>query len=261
MKIPAFQVDAFTSRLFGGNPAAVCLLDEWLDDSVLQAIAEENNLSETAFLLEQGEGFELRWFTPVTEVALCGHATLASALVVFDYLDWASDRITFHTRKSGALHVSRSNGRLEMDFPATRPRPASAPAGLEQALDCAVSKVYLAGEDLMVVLENEDRVREIEPDMARLAELEYRGISVTAAGHHCDFVSRFFAPRCGVAEDPVTGSAHCALIPYWSRMLSKTELYARQISRRGGDLYCRQLGKRVAIAGDAVLYLRGEIFI
>jgi predicted PhzF superfamily epimerase YddE/YHI9 len=207
MNIPLFQVDAFTSERFSGNPAAVCILDAWLEDPVLQAIAEENNLSETAFLVPKGEEFELRWFTPVAEVALCGHATLASALVVFDYLDWPAEKITFHTRESGPLHVTRRNGLLEMNFPAIASHPTPVPQGLEDALGCELNETYLAG------------------------------------------------------EDPVTGSAHCVLIPYWSRLLNKSDLHARQVSRRGGELFCQNLGDRVQIAGDAILYLRGEITV
>ena len=261
MKFPMFQVDAFTSRQFGGNPAAVCLLDNWLEDSRLQAIAEENNLSETAFLVAHEEGFKLRWFTPVTEVALCGHATLASALVVFDCLQWPADKITFQTRESGALHVNRNNGLLEMDFPASTSAPVAAPVGLEEALGYAANQVYQSGEDLMLRLADESQVRKVQAQMPQWAEWPYRGIIVTSEGDSCDFVSRFFAPRCGIVEDPVTGSAHCALTPYWSRELNKSDLHARQISQRGGELFCRDQGDRVQIAGNAVLYLSGEISI
>jgi PhzF family phenazine biosynthesis protein len=261
MKIPIFQVDAFASESFSGNPAAVCLLDDWLVDSVLQSIAQENNLSETAFLVPHGEGFKLRWFTPVTEVALCGHATLASALVVFDSLSWPADSITFQTRKSGDLVVTKRNGLLEMDFPATESIPLPAPAGLEEAMGIEASEVFQAGEDLMLRLADEDQIRALNPKMHRLFELDFRGIIATSDSDHCDFVSRFFAPRSGVAEDPVTGSAHCALVPYWSQLLGKSELHARQISQRGGELFCQNRGERVRIAGNAVLYLHGEIFV
>jgi PhzF family phenazine biosynthesis protein len=259
MNIPLFQVDAFTSERFSGNPAAVCILDAWLEDPVLQAIAEENNLSETAFLVPKGEEFELRWFTPVAEVDLCGHATLASALVVFDCLDWPAEKITFHTRESGPLHVTRRNGLLEMNFPAIASSPTPAPQGLEEALGCELNETYRAGEDLMIRLADEDQVRNLQPQMSRLSEQECRGFIVTSGSDHCDFVSRFFAPRYGIPEDPVTGSAHCVLIPFWSRLLNKPDLHARQISMRGGELFCRDLGDRVQIAGDAILYLRGEI--
>jgi PhzF family phenazine biosynthesis protein len=261
MNIPIYQADAFTSERFSGNPAAVCILDAWLEDPVLQAIAEENNLSETAFLVRKGEGFDLRWFTPVTEVALCGHATLASALVVFDCLDWQAEKITFHTRQSGALHVTRRNGLLEMNFPTTVSNPTPVPKGLEDALGCELNETYLAGEDLMIRLADEEQVRKLQPHMSRLSELERRGFIVTSGGVHCDFVSRFFAPRFGIPEDPVTGSAHCALTPFWSRVLNKPNLHARQVSRRGGELFCQDLGDRVRIAGNAVLYLRGEITV
>jgi PhzF family phenazine biosynthesis protein len=265
MNIPLYQVDAFTSELFSGNPAAVCLLDSWLEDSVLQAIAQENNLSETAFLLAQGDGFELRWFTPVTEVALCGHATLASALVVFDCMNWPLAEVAFLTRKSGTLRVTKRNNLLVMDFPAISTQPISPPQGLERALglapDTSPVGVFRAGEDLMITLSSEQQVRSLQPDISMLTEIEYRGIIVTSAGDNCDFVSRFFAPRCGVAEDPVTGSAHCALIPYWSKILNKPDLHARQLSRRGGELFCQDQGDRVEIAGHARLYLRGEITV
>jgi len=261
MKIALFQVDAFTSELFSGNPAAVCILDNWLEDSILQSIAGENNLSETAFLVRQDEGFEIRWFTPVTEVALCGHATLASALVAFECLDWPAEEITFNTRESGALHVTRRNGLLEMNFPATTSVPTAVSQAVEEALGCDLSEAYRAGKDLMIRLADEDQVRKLQPQMSRMSDLDCRGVIVTSGSDHCDFVSRFFAPRCGIPEDPVTGSAHCALIPYWSRLLNKPDLHARQVSKRGGELFCQDLGDRVRIAGNAILYLRGEITI
>ena len=261
MKIPIYQVDAFTSDVFSGNPAAVCMLDAWIDDSRLQAIAAENNLSETAFLVPDEDGFELRWFTPRTEVALCGHATLASAFVQFVCLKWNKDTIRFQTRKSGPLTVTRKGEILEMDFPARPAVPQSPPDGLSQALGIASEKVYGSKEDLMVVLDSEKMVAGVKPDFAALEQVDCRGLIVTARGDHCDFVSRFFAPRVGVPEDPVTGSAHCVLIPYWAAVLDKKELHARQVSKRGGELFCGLAGDRVRISGKAALYLEGTITV
>ncbi len=259
MKIPFYQVDAFTAEIFSGNPAAVCLLEDWLEDTKLQAIAEENNLSETAFLVPNANGFDLRWFTPAVEVALCGHATLASAYVLFNCLDWSEPSIHFQTRKSGELIVTRKEGMLEMDFPARLPSPRAIPDGLVQALGIQPQAVLGSQEDLLVILENIDAVRKLSPDFSRLVKVDCRGVIVTAAGVDCDFVSRFFAPRVGVAEDPVTGSAHCVLVPYWADRLSRQTLHARQISKRGGELFCKNRGARVLLAGMAALYLEGNI--
>ena len=261
MRLPFYQVDAFTSRLFAGNPAGVCFLDEWVDDSILQEVAAENNLSETAFLVRRGEGFDLRWFTPVTEVALCGHATLASAFVLFRHRDWASDVVRFQTRKSGGLVVRQRDDLLEMDFPARPAHPRAAPRGLAEALGIRADDVFGSAEDLLVVLPSEKAVREVEPDFALLVKLECRGTILTARGEKSDFVSRFFAPRVGVPEDPVTGSAHCVLIPYWAGILGKDVLHAFQVSRRGGELFCANAGDRVRISGRAALYLEGTIAI
>jgi len=261
MKVPIYQVDAFTSELFSGNPAAVCMLEEWSDDAHLQAVAAENNLSETAFLLRQDDGFEIRWFTPVTEVSLCGHATLASAFIVFNHLEWESNTVRFHTRKSGVLTVTRREELLEMDFPARPPLKQNTPEGLVGALNQLPLEVLGSEEALLVVLENERSVRELAPDFSLLMQIERRGTIVTAPGDHCDFVSRFFAPHLGIPEDPVTGSAHCVLVPYWSNKLGKKQLHARQVSKRGGELFCQDRGERVAIAGRAVLYLEGMITI
>ena len=233
MKIPLYQVDAFTSAVFSGNPAAVCLLDEWIDDKRLQSIAAENNLSETAFLVQEKDGFALRWFTPKTEVALCGHATLASAFVQFACRGWRPDTIKFQTRKSGQLVVTKKGEMLEMDFPARPAHARETPAGLSRALGITPKKVYDSAEDLMVVLDNKKTVRDVRPDFNALEQLDFRGIIITALGERSDFVSRFFAPRVGVPEDPVTGSAHCVLIPYWSTVLGQKELYALQVSQRG----------------------------
>jgi len=259
MRLPVYKVDAFTSRVFAGNPAAVMPLESWLPDATLQAIAAENNLSETAYVVREGEGWRLRWFTPGVEVALCGHATLATALVMKDKLNLWRGRIAFETR-SGTLVVSEDGARLALDFPAQPPRPIAAPAGLEAALG-AKPVAVLQEIDLVCVFEQARQVRELRPDIRALARIDARGIIVTAPGDDCDFVSRFFAPRVGVDEDPVTGSAHCKLIPYWSRRLGKREMFARQVSARGGELWCVDRGERVTIAGRGVMFLEGTIEI
>ncbi|MFP3879353.1 MAG: PhzF family phenazine biosynthesis protein [Dehalococcoidia bacterium] len=261
MKIPIYQVDAFTSEVFSGNPAAVCILDSWIDDNLLQSIASENNLSETAFLVRNDGGCDLRWFTPITEVALCGHATLASAFVLFTYRDWAEEEIRFHTRKSGQLVVGKGDGLLKMDFPSRPARSIISPSGLKEALGVTPIAVMDSSEDLLAVLESEKAVRELRPDFSALEQIESRGVVVTARGSQSDFVSRFFAPRVGIPEDPVTGSAHCVLVPYWSRELHKKNLHAFQISKRGGEVFCVDAGDRVKIAGRAVLYMEGAITI
>lgn len=261
MKIPFYQVDAFTSKVFSGNPAGVCLLQEWLSDATMQAIAAENNLSETAFLVQRKDVFELTWFTPVTEVSLCGHATLASAYVLFELRKWPEEDIVFQTRQSGQLVVEEQDGRFEMDFPARLPRPMKAPKGLNSALCIKPLEVFGSKEDMFAVLPDEASVRSLKPNMAALSELDCRGLCVTAKGDKVDFVSRFFAPAVGVAEDPVTGSTHCVLTPYWSKALGKKDLHAYQISKRGGELFCRNCGERVRIAGSATLYLEGTISV
>lgn len=261
MQLPLYQVDAFADAVFRGNPAAVCPLPRWLDDAVLQAIAAENALSETAFFVPDGDRFALRWFTPVCEVDLCGHATLASAYVILELLEPGRREVTFGSR-SGDLVVARDGARLAMTFPSRPPSPCAAPERLLAALGQRPVEV-LAARDYMMVYAAEDDVRALAPDMTALAEADDRlGVIVTAPvrpGSPVDFVSRFFAPRAGIPEDPVTGSAHCTLVPYWSARLGKTHLRARQVSRRGGDLTCDLRGDRVIIAGTAVLYLRGTI--
>ncbi|MHB8771757.1 MAG: PhzF family phenazine biosynthesis protein [Syntrophales bacterium] len=261
MKIPLYQVDAFTAKIFSGNPAAVCMLDSWIDDQRLQSIAMENNLSETAFLVRNGEGFDLRWFTPTTEVALCGHATLASAFVLFTCWNWPAKEIRFQTRKSGQLIVSRRNDLWEMDFPARPPQGRTAPAGIAEALGVSPVAVLGSAEDILVVLDSEKTVQEVKPDFRALEQVECRGTIITARGSRSDFVSRFFAPRVGVPEDPVTGSSHCVLIPYWAGVLHKKEMHALQLSKRGGELFCVDAGERVKISGRAILYLEGTITV
>jgi PhzF family phenazine biosynthesis protein len=261
MRIPIYQVDAFASEVFSGNPAAVCMLDAWIDDKRLQSIAAENNLSETAFLVRNDDGFDLRWFTPIIEVALCGHATLASAFVLFSCQKWPEEEIRFRTRKSGQLVVAKQDDLLEMDFPSRPAYATTLPAGLKEALGVAPKDVLSSAEDLLVVLNSVQAVREVHPDFSALARVECRGIIITARGDRSDFVSRFFAPRVGIPEDPVTGSAHCVLIPYWSNVLGKNDLHAFQISKRGCELFCTHAGERVKIAGKAALYLEGTITI
>jgi PhzF family phenazine biosynthesis protein len=257
MEIPIYQVDAFTGQVFSGNPAAVCPLREWLPAELMQKIASENNLSETAFFVPEGDGYRIRWFTPAAEVDLCGHATLASAYVFFTFIETAASQIRFASR-SGPLRVARSGEMLTMDFPSQPPVPCTAPPALISSLGRTPREV-LSSEDYFVVYEKEDDVRSLNPDMAGLGSLDLRGVIVTAPGSDADFVSRFFAPALGIPEDPVTGSAHCALIPYWSRRLGKDDLFARQISGRGGELFCRNMSDRVAISGRAVLYMKGTI--
>ncbi len=259
MKIRQYQVDAFATRIFEGNPAAVCPLDAWLDDSLLQAIAAENNLSETAFFVKSESGFQLRWFTPVAEVDLCGHATLASAHVLFAILGHAENSIDFETR-SGMLTVKRQGNLLVMDFPSTPPRPCTAPATLLSGLGIQPSEI-LAAEDYLAVYDSEEAILAIQPDITKLATLDLRGVIVTAPGRNIDFVSRFFAPKFGIPEDPVTGSAHCSLTPYWSDRLGKRVLNARQVSRRGGDIQCELKGNRVALSGHAVTFMEADIFV
>jgi PhzF family phenazine biosynthesis protein len=258
MKLRLFQIDAFASRVFAGNPAAVVPLEAWLDDATLQRIATENNLSETAFLVGGGGDYEIRWMTPALEVDLCGHATLASAWVVFHELEPGRTEVVFRS-KSGPLGVVAKGDRLALDFPSRPPEPAEAQQGplgdgLGQAPEAAFSS-----RDLMAVFAREEDVRTLAPDMAKLATFAVTGVIATAPGSDCDFVSRFFAPAYGIPEDPVTGSAHCTLVPYWAKRLGRTELHARQISPRGGELFCELQGDRVEIAGHAVKYLEGTI--
>jgi len=260
MKIALYIIDAFTDERFAGNPAAVCPLSEWLDDKLLQSIAAENNLSETAFFVKEGDGFGLRWFTPRVEVALCGHATLASAFVLFKYLNHESPQIRFNT-KSGELLVKKDRDVLVMDFPARKPVPIQTPEQLVQALGKKPLAVLQSPDTYLAVYENEDDILSIKPDFSLVEKLDMRCVIVTAKGGASDFVSRFFAPKVGIPEDPVTGSAHCTLIPYWSEKLGKTSLYAVQVSQRRGELYCEDMGERVGIGGKAVTYAVGEITI
>ena len=261
-------IDVFTDELFGGNPAGVCLLDAWLSDSVLQSIAAENNLPETAFLVKQDDYYDLRWFTPAIEIDLCGHATIASAFVLFEEVEKKAREISFKTM-SGIMKVAqKGKGLLSLDFPARPVAPCSNYPVFENALGTKPVEAYKA-VDFLVLVDSEERLREITPDFFMLRQIKTEaglendsfGVIVTAAGSDCDFVSRFFAPNAGIDEDPVTGRAHCSLIPFWSERLGKTEMSAKQLSKRGGVLFCEDCGERVKIGGRAVRYLKGEINI
>ncbi len=257
MTLPIFQVDAFSSAVFAGNPAAVCPLQEWLPDLLLQSIAAENNLAETAFFVPENGRFQLRWFTPACEVDLCGHATLASAHVLFEELGHAGGEIRFET-KSGELVVKRDGKRLVMNFPARPPEPVKADPVLLPALGGQPVEV-LAARDYLVRYGSELEMKALAPDMRELSKIDRFATIVTAPGDDCDFVSRFFAPAKGIPEDPVTGSAHCTLVPYWAKRLGKAKLHARQLSPRGGELFCELKGDRVEIAGYSALFLKGQI--
>jgi PhzF family phenazine biosynthesis protein len=258
MQIPVYHVDAFTSKLFGGNPAAVCVLDSRLDTKIMQSIAAEFNLSETAFIVQSSAGYDLRWFTPKVEVDLCGHATLAAGYVVLCVLNPKIESISFETL-SGTLIVRRNGERLSMDFPSRPPEPVQVFDLLSDALGKAPMEVHMS-RDVLALYEDEACVRALSPDFAKLAALEEgMGVIVTAKGDDADFVSRFFAPKAGIAEDPVTGSAHCTLVPFWSQKLCKERFRARQISQRGGDLECELRGDRVVISGECALFLEGTI--
>jgi PhzF family phenazine biosynthesis protein len=262
MKLPLYQVDAFTDQLFGGNPAAVCPLEAWLPDTLLQQIAAENNLAETAFYVKQGDHYALRWFTPTVEVDLCGHATLAAAHVLYELEGYQGDALNFETR-SGRLTVARQDTRLSMNFPADTLAPAEVSVAVRKGLgNPQITETFRGTSDYLLVLASEAELLALQPDFRRLAEdRSVRAVIVTAPGPNSevDFVSRCFAPQSGIDEDPVTGSAHTTLVPYWAKRLGKGQLTARQRSTRGGTLYCTHRGNRVDIAGKAVLYLRGEI--
>lgn len=259
MKLQIFQVDAFTSKPFAGNPAAVVPLHAWLPAETMLAIAAENNLAETAFFVPNGDGFDLRWFTPTVEMDLCGHATLASGYVIFELLGTTQKVLRFQT-KSGELTVEKDGGRFVLDFPSRPATPSDAPAGLVEAIG-KTPKEILKSRDYLFVYESEDEIRSISPDFSALGRVDAHAVIVTAAGVRSDFVSRFFAPAVGLPEDPVTGSAHSTLIPYWAGRLGKNELFARQVSWRGGELYCSLQDERAKIAGDAALYMKGEIYV
>ncbi len=257
MKIPIYQIDAFAEKPFEGNPAAVCPLESWLPDALMQLIAEENNLSETAFFVPTQTGFHIRWFTPTTEVDLCGHATLAAAHVLFHCLGYESDHIEFESR-SGLLNVSRAGELLVLDFPAQPPVICETPIQILHAFGIEPVEC-LKAEDYVVVFELEEDVLSADPNLELLAELDGRGVIITAPSESYDFVCRFFAPKQGINEDPVTGSSFTQLAPYWSGRLGHSKLYAKQASSRGGEVICELKGERVEIAGRAMKYLQGEI--
>jgi PhzF family phenazine biosynthesis protein len=256
--ISYFEVLAFTNRQFAGNPAGVCLLEkEWLADELMQKIAAENNLAETAFLVERTNHFDLRWMTPTVEVDLCGHATLASAHVLFHHLGRKDDSVRFQSR-SGELRVDKIENRLVLDFPAQPLSQCEPPAKLTEGLRAKPHEV-LKGRDYFAIFDREEDVRAINPDFQVIAGLDAQGVIVTAPGNDCDFVSRYFVPGAGIPEDSVTGSTHCVLVPYWSKRLGKRELYARQISKRGGELFCEDRAERVGIGGNAMTYMEGKL--
>lgn len=257
--IPVYVVDAFTRTPFAGNPAAVCPLEQWLPEARMQAMAAEHNLAETAFVVREPAGWRIRWFTPAMEVDLCGHATLAAAHVLARHLGHAGPEVVFQSR-SGPLPVRFTDGRIVLDFPARPPARCEVPAALREGLGINPLEVQRS-RDFLVVVEDEATVRALTPDFAALGRVDCLGVIVTAPGSDVDFVSRFFAPRAGIDEDPVTGSAHCTLAPYWAARLRKRELTARQVSRRGGELVCTLASDRVHIAGHAVTYLTGTVEI
>ncbi len=260
-KIKIFQLDAFTDRLFSGNPAAVCPLDQWLDDALMQSIAAENNLAETAFFVPKDKYFEIRWFTPAVEVDLCGHATLAAAFVLFNCLDYNEQEIRFHSPRSGELKVFKQNDILFLDFPADTLEEMVNLSQIASCIGIWPSEVHKGKTDFLVLVEREEDVLNLKPDFNEIAKLEARGLIVTAKGEEFDFVSRFFAPQCGINEDPVTGSAHTSLIPFWSEKLGKKEMKAFQLSKRGGKLICIAKKQRCLIGGRVKLFMTGELNI
>lgn len=262
MNLTIYQVDAFAKQVFAGNPAAVCPLDEWLADDVMQRIALENNLSETAFFVKKNGVYEIRWFTPTIEIDLCGHATLASAFVIFNHTGETESVIKLHSHRSGDLRVEKQGELLILDFPAFDLTETVILKDLTEAVGAMPKQVWeTQGNMAMLLLESESEVANLAPDFAALSRLKYDEVIVTARGEDSDFVSRLFAPRIGIPEDPVTGAIHCSLIPYWAEQLGKEKLYARQLSKRGGELFCELNGDRVKIGGNATLFLKGEIYV
>jgi PhzF family phenazine biosynthesis protein len=260
--IPIFQIDAFTNRLFAGNPAAVCVLKEWLPETLMQSIGSENNLAETAFIVPKDDKFEIRWFTPTVEVDLCGHATLAAAYVLFNEYDYPDELIQFHSHRSGLLTVKKDGDTFYLDFPCDTLKKIEDKNEIIQACTGILPlEVYRGKTDYMAVIESEFALLQMEPNLTAISKLDARGLIVTAKGTNADFVSRFFAPQSGINEDPVTGSAHTSLIPYWSTQLQKTQLSAQQLSPRGGQLDCTYKHNRCLIGGEARLYLKGEVWV
>jgi len=262
MNLPIYQVDAFTKTPMSGNPAAVCPLTEWLADDVMLKIAAENNLSETAFFVKRNGDYEIRWFTPTVEINLCGHATLASSFVIFNCLNLEDERIKFYSARSGDLGVEKQGDVLVLDFPKYGLSDGEMPADLVEAVGKTPKQFWeTQGNMAMLLFESEDDIKNLEPDMSALSKLKFDEVIVTAKGDEADFVSRLFAPRIGIPEDPVTGATHCSLIPYWAQQFGKEKLYARQLSKRGGELFCELNSDRVKIGGNAVLYMKGEIYV
>ena len=261
MKIKLYQIDAFARDIFSGNPAAVCPLDQWLPDELMQKIAMENNQAETAFFVKNGERFDIRWFTPAVEVDLCGHATLASAAVLFFHEEYPGNEITFFSSRSGILSVSRNDGMLTLDFPTDRYDRADMSPQIIACFDRQPLEAYRGKTDYMLVFNNEEAIARISPDFAAISKIKARGLIVTAPGNEVDFVSRFFAPQSGINEDPATGSAHTTLIPYWAQKTGRNELSAIQLSARKGFLACAYHDDRVKISGRTKTYLQGEITI
>jgi len=260
MRQKIYQIDAFTGKTFGGNPAAVCILEKWLESELMQKIAQENNLAETAFTVKKDGVYELRWFTPEVEVDLCGHATLATAYVLFHYYGLKENTIRFYSPRSGELTVEKAaNGWLTLDFPTDHLVGIQNLQELDEAIGAKPIKTFKGKTDYMLIYNTQQEVEAIQPNHHLLSQLDVRGVIVTAPGNEVDFVSRFFAPACGIPEDPVTGSAHTSLTPYWSEVLQKTKMTAKQLSKRQGDLVCEYLGDRVKISGKAAPYLFGEI--
>jgi PhzF family phenazine biosynthesis protein len=261
MRLAIYQVDAFTEQVFGGNPAAVIPLEDWIDAALMQKIAMENNLSETAFIVKTDDGYHIRWFTPGFEIDLCGHATLASAYVIKNFLEPHIQEINFTTEKAGPLRTTVKEGVYTLDFPARMPVPTELPEGLMASLGASAAVEVLRSRDYFVVLPNEEAVRNVEPDYTLMEKLDTVGVIVTARGHEADAVSRCFYPGAGIPEDPVTGSAHCNIVPYWAAKLGKTKLQCQQLSARGGELACELAGDRVLMSGKCVLFLEGQITI
>ena len=260
MTLPIYQVDAFTSKVFSGNPAAVVPLEKWLDDGTLQNIAAENNLSETAFFVKEGEHYHIRWMTPINEVPLCGHATLASAFVIFNFIDKNSNQVKF-TSKSGELVVDREGEMLSLNFPINKPHKIEISGAIRKCFEREPLEVLENGFFLLIVFDSEDYVRNVQPDMGLTRKIYPHGVIISSKGNEVDFVSRMFAPNEGIDEDPVTGSSHTVLIPYWSEKLGKKNFRALQVSKRGGELFCEQLVNRVKISGKAALYSVGNLFL
>lgn len=261
MKLTIYQVDAFAEKVFQGNPAAIVPLEDWIEDDLMQKIAMENNLAETAFFVKTDSGYHIRWFTPTLEIDLCGHATLASAYIIKNFLEPHLAEINFSTQKVGILRAMAKDGIYTLDFPSRMPLPVDVPDKLFKSLNISTAVEVLKSRDYFVVLPNEDAVKNIEPNFELIKELESVGLIVTAKGQSADVVSRCFFPKAGIDEDPVTGSAHCNIVPYWSNKLGKAKLFCKQLSQRGGDLHCELEGDRVLMSGKCVLYLQGEINI